>query len=914
LRLVRLLVGLLFVCVPASALLGADVMLSWDANTEPDLAGYRVYYGTTSTQYAAFVDVGIQTSYTVRNLAPGTYYLALTARSTNGSESPYSNEVSAVAASSTPPDLVTGLVGAYALNEGSGTTATDGSGTGNGGAISGASWNASGKFGSALTFNGSAYVAAGVMSMPAASAPQSFLWWANVASNPTTTQMMIVLSAPSSSSAVAMGFRGSQIAVWMYGGALLASAPPPSPGAWHHYGYTFDGLTHRLYIDGVQAASSTATPQSAVPTNLEFGRWLAGTEFFAGSLDEIRIYTRALNAAEVAATMTAPMGDVTAPVISGVTSSGITSSAATIAWTTNEASDTQIEYGLTTGYGNTTTLAGSLVTTHSQGLGGLLASTLYHYRVKSRDAAGNLAVSGDYMLLTAAGSGTPAPDLSITLAHNGSLSVGSNAQYVITVANSAAAGPTVALVTVTDTLPTGLQFVSYVGSDWNCSASGQVVTCNAIPGFGAGATSSFTLTVSVGSSAGSSVTNIVSVATAGELVTSNNTASDTAAVSSCAYSFTPASAQYAGGGGTGTVAVTVAGGCAWSAVTSASWLHIDSGASGSGTGSVAYTVQNNNGKKQRSGTITLRDAAQQAIGTVSITQSGSRSNLTTALFSLDSTRYLAGDLARVTSFAVASGLDPVILDWRLWIRLPDGTVVSALRMEQIKLAPDQEIEFVGVTPAPFLLVDPSLPSGNWEVGITVTDAVTGEILCGDSTPFSVTGASEIPSGRVGDFIQLGNWLQPKIASVDPQLLVSPRALPESLATAPADLAVALDRGTYREGDLVSMRRLDLGTVEPSTLVDWRLWLRLPDGSELSLLKLDCVEVVDGAPDASWMPLLVLPSGLPAGEWEIGIRMIDSRNGAVLRSGAARFDLLMGSGSLGAEPSLGDLSRAAFAPK
>ena len=43
-----------------------------------------------------------------------------------------------------------------------------------------------------------------------------------------------------------------------------------------------------------------------------------------------------------------------------------------------------------------TTLNGSMVTAHSQGLSGLAASTTYNYRVRSKDAAGNQAVSGNF--------------------------------------------------------------------------------------------------------------------------------------------------------------------------------------------------------------------------------------------------------------------------------------------------------------------------------------------------------------------------------------------------------------------------------------------------------------------------------------------------------------------------------------
>jgi hypothetical protein len=95
-----------------------------------------------------------------------------------------------------------------------------------------------------------------------------------------------------------------------------------------------------------------------------------------------------------------PTPDTTPPIISAVSSSGITLSGATISWYTNEGSDTQLEYGLTTGYGSSTSLNTSMVTSHSAGLSGLLASTLYHYRVKSRDRAGNLATSGDFTFTT----------------------------------------------------------------------------------------------------------------------------------------------------------------------------------------------------------------------------------------------------------------------------------------------------------------------------------------------------------------------------------------------------------------------------------------------------------------------------------------------------------------------------------
>jgi chitin-binding protein len=102
-------------------------------------------------------------------------------------------------------------------------------------------------------------------------------------------------------------------------------------------------------------------------------------------------------------------------VISNAASSGVTSSGATITWSTNEASDSQVEYGLTPSYGSSTPLNTSLVTNHSVALSGLTASTTYHYRVKSRDAATNPAVSGDYTFTTA----VPPPDTQAPTAPKG---------------------------------------------------------------------------------------------------------------------------------------------------------------------------------------------------------------------------------------------------------------------------------------------------------------------------------------------------------------------------------------------------------------------------------------------------------------------------------------------------------------
>src|SRR5205085_5897089 len=80
-------------------------------------------------------------------------------------------------------------------------------------------------------------------------------------------------------------------------------------------------------------------------------------------------------------------GSGTTPVISVLSTGGLTTGGATVTWTTDKACDTQAEYGTSAGYGSSTALSPAQVTAHSATLAGLAAGTVYHFRVKSRDAA-----------------------------------------------------------------------------------------------------------------------------------------------------------------------------------------------------------------------------------------------------------------------------------------------------------------------------------------------------------------------------------------------------------------------------------------------------------------------------------------------------------------------------------------------
>ena len=98
-------------------------------------------------------------------------------------------------------------------------------------------------------------------------------------------------------------------------------------------------------------------------------------------------------------TTTPPTGDVRAPTVSGVSASSVTGSSVVIRWTTNEASDSGVEYWVSTPPGQTVSDAG-MVTSHSVTLSGLAPRTKYSFRVRSADAAGNVAVSQVYYFTT----------------------------------------------------------------------------------------------------------------------------------------------------------------------------------------------------------------------------------------------------------------------------------------------------------------------------------------------------------------------------------------------------------------------------------------------------------------------------------------------------------------------------------
>jgi hypothetical protein len=102
----------------------AQVTLAWNANFEPTVSGYRVYYGTTSSYYTAVIDVGNQTAVTITGLVPGvTYFISATAYTSTGDESNFSGEIAYSVPGSSPSSsgggcfIATAAFGSYLAPE-----------------------------------------------------------------------------------------------------------------------------------------------------------------------------------------------------------------------------------------------------------------------------------------------------------------------------------------------------------------------------------------------------------------------------------------------------------------------------------------------------------------------------------------------------------------------------------------------------------------------------------------------------------------------------------------------------------------------------------------------------------------------------------------------------------------------------
>jgi hypothetical protein len=247
-------------------------------------------------------------SWATASVANGTHNLTAVAR--DGAGNPTTSAVVAVTVSNTGP---AGLVAAYSFDAGSGTTVADLSGNGNTGTLSNATWTTAGHTTGALSFNGtSALVSVPDSASLDLTVGMTLEAWVNATALGSTWRTVVLKEQPGNLAyALYANAETARPSVHVYvptGEAILKGTAGLTLNAWVHLAATYDGAILRLYVNGTQVASTSVSGAMATTTgSLRIGGNNVWGEWFKGTIDDVRVYNRALSAAEVQADMGAPV-------------------------------------------------------------------------------------------------------------------------------------------------------------------------------------------------------------------------------------------------------------------------------------------------------------------------------------------------------------------------------------------------------------------------------------------------------------------------------------------------------------------------------------------------------------------------------------------------------------------------------
>ncbi len=232
----------------------------------------------------------------------------------------------------------------------------------------------------------------------------------------------------------------------------------------------------------------------------------------------------------------------------------------------------------------------------------------------------------------------------------GTLSSGSSSEKAVTIRNNGKADVVISSITL---------------SGNNAADFNQTNRCGTLPSTLPGG-SSCIVAVMFSPASGGKKSGLLSVASNDPkkpLV--NVKLSGNAKAPACAYSLTSTSQQCDASGGTWSVDVKAPGGCSWTATTKTSWITITSGGSGSGNGSVGYTVAANTTSSQRTGTMSI---AKQ---TFTVTQAGAPA----CTYSISPTSQSFGPSGGTGSVTVTSpsGCNWTAVSNASWITISSGS-------------------------------------------------------------------------------------------------------------------------------------------------------------------------------------------------------------------------------------------------
>jgi len=200
-----------------------------------------------------------------------------------------------------------GPVGWWKLNEGTGTVIRDSSGYGNNGAWNGTASGASGYYSAghnqqwAGYFDGSTdFDFMGAPSVVSSTA-LTLSAWINLSSLNIQQDVLSRYTTSSSDMLEISSTNGIRVDFILSGGAAnFTYTTPLTAGVWHHLVATYNGAIVALYVDGQLAQTLPGSGSFVNTQSWYMGQLGNGLRFFHGSIQDVRIYNRALSAAEVA--------------------------------------------------------------------------------------------------------------------------------------------------------------------------------------------------------------------------------------------------------------------------------------------------------------------------------------------------------------------------------------------------------------------------------------------------------------------------------------------------------------------------------------------------------------------------------------------------------------------------------------
>jgi myo-inositol-hexaphosphate 3-phosphohydrolase len=388
--------------------------LSWYDSS--GASSYQVQVSSSSSfSTLAFTQTGIQTtSVQVSGLSGNTLYY-WRVRASNATETSSWSSVWSFATESTSPPPVTLLAGHWKMDEGSGTLLLDASGNSNtASTVNGPSW-VTGVSGQALRLSGNGQYATvpDNASLDITGSITLALWIRPEAlANQYLLHKALVNVVDgyelSLTSAGLMYFRFNQVSAGETYRVNSSSYYPSDGKTWVHLAATYDGATARLYVDGVEnrvKAFSSPPPIAANNRPLGIGAQSDGFRPYKGTMDEARVYSRALSAAEVKELATG--GEPTSPTVPAApllaspanNATGI-SITPTLGWhAATGAENYQAQISTSSGF-TTTVFDQSGNTSTSAKASGLSQSTVYYWRVRTFNSAGTSAWSSVWKFTT----------------------------------------------------------------------------------------------------------------------------------------------------------------------------------------------------------------------------------------------------------------------------------------------------------------------------------------------------------------------------------------------------------------------------------------------------------------------------------------------------------------------------------